>query len=199
MARFRMDNTLGDPGYGQRSPRNAIRTLALEFPPQVQALIDSITALPGVAGCFCSPKPLAECETSHLSLPGEFGDLPQAVIMRTNGGRSNEVMIQTEVILDRSPEAWLTLEFLAWWVRDWGRSGHEIQMRPMALPPKAREIQLGRTLKFFIEYFVIEDGDSFDKTLAVAGEMGESIGENFDTYRGCFENPVQFTGDVENI
>jgi len=144
----------------------------MELPPQVQSLIDSISALPGVAGCFSGPKPLAEVEVSNLSLPGEFGDLPQAIIMRTDGGRENEVMIQTEVVFDRSPAAWLSLVFLAWWVRDWGRSGHQIQMRPMALPPKAHEIQLGRMLKFFIEYFVIEDGDSYDNTLAVAGEMG---------------------------
>ena len=171
----------------------------MELPPQVQKLVGAISALPGVAGCFCGPKPLAGIEPSNLSLPGEFGDLPQAIIMRSNGGRENEVMIQTEVILDRTAEAWLTIEFLAWWVRDWGRSGHEIQMRPMALPPKAFEIQLGRTLKFFIEYFVIEDGDSYDKTLAVAAEMGESIGECFEQYQECFENPAEFTGDVESI
>jgi hypothetical protein len=69
----------------------------------------------------------------------------------------------------------------------------------MALPPKAYDIQLGRTLKFFIEYFVIEDGDSYDKTLAVAAEMGESIAENYVMYRECFEKPAEFTGDVENI
>lgn len=171
----------------------------MQLPPQVQSLVDAISALPGVAACFCGPKPLADFEPSHLSLPGEFGSLPQAIIMRTNGGRNNEVMIQTEVILDRTPEAWLTLEFLAWWVRDWGRSGHEIQMRPMALPPKAYEIQLGRTLKFFIEYFVIEDGEGYDKTLAVAGEMGESIAESFAMYRECFDNPAEFQGDVESI
>lgn len=108
-------------------------------------------------------------------------------------------MIQTEVFLDRSPGAWLSLEFLAWWVRDWGRSGHEIQMRPMALPPKAFDVQLGRTLKFFIEYFVIDDGDSFEKTLAIVAEMGESIAENFAIYRECFEKPAQLTGDVEHI
>lgn len=171
----------------------------MEFPPQVQTLIDAISSLPGVVGCFCAPKSLADTEPDHLSLPGEFGSLPQAVILRTRGGRENEVMIQTEVILDRSREAWLTLEFLAWWVRDWGRSGHEIQMRPMALPPKAYEIQLGRTLKFFIEYFVIEDGDSYENTLAVAAEMGESIASNFENYQECFDNPVEFTGDIENI
>jgi hypothetical protein len=171
----------------------------MELPPQVQRLVEAVSALPGVAGCFCNPKPLAGIDISDLSLPGEFGDLPQAAIMRTNGGRANEVMIQVEVILDRSPDAWLSLEFLAWWVRDWGRSGHEIQMRPMALPPKAYEIQLGRTLKFFIEYFVTEEADSYDKTLEVAGEMGESIASSFKLYEECFRNPAKFTGDVESI
>jgi hypothetical protein len=171
----------------------------MELPPQVQSLIDSVSALPGVVGCFCGPKPLMQIELRDLSLPGEFGDLPQAIIRRTNGGRKNEVMLQTEVIFDRSPGAWLSIEFLAWWVRDWGRSGHDIQMRPMALPPKAFDIQLGRTLKYFIEYFVIEDGESYEKTLTVAGEIGESIAENFEQYRTCFESPAEFTGDIENI
>lgn len=165
----------------------------------MQSLIDALSALPGVAGCFCAPKPLAEVELEHLSLPGGFGDLPQAIITRTAGGRDNEVMLQTEVIFDRSAEAWLSLEFLAWWVRDWGRNGHEIQMRPMALPPKVYEIQLGRMLKFFIEYFVIEEDDSLDKTLAVAGEMGASIAQCFELYAECFANPSEFTGDVENM
>lgn len=171
----------------------------VELPPQVQSLVDAVSALPGVAGCFCGPKPLAGIDPGILSLPGEFGDLPQAVIMRTNGGRENEVMLQTEIILDRSPEAWLSVEFLAWCVRDWGRSGHEIQMRPMALPPKGYTIQLGRTLKFFIEYFVIEDGESYEKSIEIAGEMGEFIASNFEQYRECFENPAEFTGDVEGI
>ena len=108
-------------------------------------------------------------------------------------------MIQTEVIFERNPDAWVSLEFLAWWVRDWARSGHQIQMRPTALPPKAYEIQLGRTLKFFIEYFVIEPEDSYDKTLEIAQEMGESIAQNFEDYDECFHSPAEFTGDVESI
>ncbi|PQO37236.1 hypothetical protein DTL21_04615 [Bremerella cremea] len=171
----------------------------MELPPPVQALVDAISALPGVAGCFCSPKPLAGIDVSDLSLPGEFGDLPQVAIMRTEGGRENEVMIQTEVIFDRSAEAWLSIEFLAWWVRDWARSGREIQMRPMALPPKAYDIQLGRTLKFFIEYFLIEDGEAYEDTLEAAGEMAESIASCYELYQDCFANPAEFTGDVESI
>ena len=70
----------------------------MSLPPQVQSLVDAVSALPGVAGCFCRPRSLAQFDSSHLSLPGEFGDLPQAIIRRTNGGRENEVMLQVEVI-----------------------------------------------------------------------------------------------------
>jgi len=171
----------------------------VDLPHEVQALTDAIAELPGVVGCFVRPCPLTEFDPEHLSLPGEFGDFPQAIIRRTNGGRDGEVLLQTEVILDRSADAWLTIEFLAWWVRDWGRSGYDIQMRPMALPPKAQQIQLGRTLKFFIEHFVIETDDAYGKTLAITAEMAESIAENFEDYRECFETPVEFTGDVEGI
>ena len=171
----------------------------MDFPPQVKLLIDSISCLPGVEACFCSPRQLEDITPADLTLPGEFADLPQAALIRTNGGRQHEVLIQTEVIFDRSADAWLSLEFLAWWVRDWGRSGHEIQMRPMGLPPKAYEIQLGRTLKFYIECFVIEVDDTYNNTLKITAEMGESIAENFHDYRECFANPAEFTGDVESI
>lgn len=72
-------------------------------------------------------------------------------------------------------------------------------MRAMALPPKAYEIQLGRTLKFLIEYFVTEADDSYDKTLSIIAEMGESIANNYEQYRECFEKPAEFRGDVESI
>lgn len=171
----------------------------MELPAQVQTLVDAVQALPGVAGCFCSPKPIPAGEIRYLSLPGEFAEFPQVAIRRTDGGLPNEILIQTEIIFDRSAQAWISLEFLAWWVRDWARSGHQIQMRPTALPPKAYEIQLGRTLKFFIEYFVIEPGESYDKSLQVAEEMGHSIADSFRCYAECFDSPAEFLGDVENI
>lgn len=171
----------------------------MDYPPQVQSLIDAISALPGIAGCFCGPVPLEGTEVDHLSLPGEFGDLPQVAIMRTDGGRPREVMVRIEVVFDRTSDGWLSLEFLAWWVRDWARSGHQIQMRPTAMPPKAHTIQLGRMLKFFIEYFLVEESDTYDNTLSVVEEMAESIRSSLETYRECFENSAEFTGDVENI
>jgi len=171
----------------------------MDLPKEVQVLVESVEKLPGVAACFCSPKPLSGLGVRELSLPGELGELPQAVIRRTDGGRENEVMLQTEIIFDRSAEAWVSLEFLAWWTKDWGRSGHDIQMRPVALPPKGFQIQLGRTVKFCIEYFLLEPGDSYDKTLKIAQDMGVSIEENYRGYQECFQNPASFTGDVENL
>jgi hypothetical protein len=41
----------------------------VELPPQVQLLVDAVSALPGVAGCFCSPKGLADVRLDDLSLP----------------------------------------------------------------------------------------------------------------------------------
>ena len=58
----------------------------MDLPPQVQNLIDAISALPGVAGCFCTPQPLDEIDVDMLSLPGDFGSLPQAALIRTQGG-----------------------------------------------------------------------------------------------------------------
>jgi hypothetical protein len=164
----------------------------VQYPPEVQIIADAITSLPGVTDCICRPRPLEDFKPSDLSLPGDFGDLPQAAIIRTGGGRAKEVLFQTEVILNRSPGAWLTIEFLAWWARDWGRSGHEIQMRPMALPPMGTEIQLGNTLSFLIEYFLLETDDSYEDTLAIAAEMGTSIAQAFEYYQECFESPVAF-------
>ena len=74
---------------------------------------------------------------------------------RSNGGLPNEAWANTEITLTRDEAGWLTLEFLAWWVRDQSRGGELIQMRPMALPPKGYEDQLGRTLKFIIDHFAI--------------------------------------------
>lgn len=171
----------------------------MDLPTQVQTLVSAISDLPGVAACFCGPKQLEGVDARCLSFPGEFGDLPQVAILRTDGGLENEVMIQTEVIFERNSDAWISLEFLAWWVRDWARSGHQIQMRPTALPPKAYEIQLGRMLKFFIEYFLIDPSESYERTLEVAQEMGESITDARKSYSDCFANPAKFEGDVENM
>jgi len=129
-------------------------------------------------------KNLASYTPETYSLPGEFGDLPHALLRRTGGGLKNEAWANTEFELSRDEAGWLTLEFLAWWVRDLSRSEHQIQLRPMALPPKAYEVQLGRTLKFIIDHFIIfpEEGDRNAAALQVMQERADSLNENIDDY-----------------
>jgi hypothetical protein len=74
----------------------------------------------------------------------------------------------------------LTLEFLAWWVRDLSRSGDQIQLRPMAIPPKAYDVQLGRTLKFIIDHFIICPDDGNDAALQMMQERADSLDGNID-------------------
>jgi len=52
----------------------------------------------------------------------------------------------------------------------------------MALPPKAYEVQLGRTLKFILDHFVICDGDSNDPALRMMQELADSLDTSIDLY-----------------
>src|SRR5262249_15682533 len=129
-------------------------------------------------------KDLSSFTPDTYSFPGEFGDLPHALLRRTDGGLKREAWAHTEFELSRDEAGWLTLEFLAWWVRDLSRSGEQIQLRPMALPPKAHEVQLGRTLKFIIDHLIVFPADSEDNApaLQVIQERADSLNGNIDDY-----------------
>ena len=116
------------------------------------------------------------------SLPAEFGDLPHALLRRTDGAREDEAWANTEFCLSRDEAGWLTLEFLAWWVRDLSRSGAQIQLRPMALPPIAYEVQLGGTLKFIIDQFIICPKGDKAVALTTMRERAESLNESIGNY-----------------
>jgi hypothetical protein len=126
-----------------------------QYPPEVEAFHVALKRLGAVEEVDTGLKSLEQFGPETYSLPGEFGDMPHALLRRSNGGLPNEAWANTEITLTRDQAGWLTLEFLAWWVRDQSRGGELIQMRPMALPPKGYEVQLGRTLKFVIDHFAI--------------------------------------------
>lgn len=126
-----------------------------EYPDEVDAFHAVLNTLPGVVDVGTGVDDLSEFPVDSFSLPGEMGDLPHALLRRTSGGLPDEAWAHTEVVFDKSTEAWLSLEFLAWWVRDQSRGGEEIQLRALALPPRAREVQLGQTLTFVIDQFAI--------------------------------------------
>ncbi|TWT81667.1 hypothetical protein CA13_31200 [Planctomycetes bacterium CA13] len=153
-----------------------------EYPSQVQAFHDALQRFVAVRDVDTGLKAVDEIETSVYSLPGEFGDFPHTLLRRTDGGLPNEAWAHTEFTLTADSNGWLTLEFLAWWVRDLSRSGDQIQLRPMALPPKAHEIQLGHTLKFIIDHFAITDGQSPAAVLDLLAERAKSLSGNIDDY-----------------
>jgi hypothetical protein len=153
-----------------------------ELPKEVEAFHKAMRRLVAVQEVTTGLKNLASYTPDTYSFPGEFGDLPHALLRRTGGGLENEAWANTEFELSRDEAGWLTLEFLAWWVRDQSRSGGQIQLRPMALPPKAYEVQFGQTLKFIIDHFVICSSDNIDAALQVMQERADFLDRMLDHY-----------------
>ena|ERR1700677_269390 len=162
-----------------------------KLPKQVEAFHKAMGRFVAVKDVCSGLKDLASYTPDTFSFPGEFGDLPHALLRRTKGGKKNESWSHTEFELSRDESGWLTLEFLAWWVRDLSRSGEQIQLRPMALPPKAYEVQLGRTLKFIIDQFVVGDGKTNDAALQLMQDRADSLSENIDDYADVLGNLVR--------
>jgi Sel1 repeat len=171
-----------------------------QYPEAVQALHDAIDRLPGVTGIDLGIRRLDDVSEQALSLPGEFGDLPHLAIRRTKGGLADEVLVTAEVRLEQSFAGWIALEFLAWWVRDLSRSGHWVQMRPLALPPIAYGTQLGRTLKFAIEFFFINLEASNDPVLVQIAGHATSLNRNIDDYAPAIDRPTRAQHDsIESL
>ena len=124
------------------------------MPAEVQRFVDAIAEVPGISSVGISCVYLPDLELSDLSLPGAYGDLPAAALRRSNGGLSEESLISLSFQIFRDEVGLRGLEFLAWWVRDRARSGHNVQLRAIGLPPMVGgATQLGSTLSFSIDMF----------------------------------------------
>lgn len=152
------------------------------YPPEVEAFHAVLRRLAAVREVTTGLKWLPDLPPKTYSLPGDYGDLPHALLRRTNGAAGEEAWANTEFQLSRDEAGWLTIEFLAWWVRDLSRSGEQIQLRPMALPPKAYEVQFGRTLKFIMDHFVICPGGDMSVALGVMAARAKSLNGSLDYY-----------------
>jgi hypothetical protein len=152
------------------------------YPPEVTALHHAMRRFRAIVSVDTGVKRLSDYPPTTYSFPHEFGDLPHCLLRRTEGGLPDEAWVYTEFALAPSEAGWLTLEFLAWWVRDSSRSGDQIQMRPMALPPMAPHVQIGSTLKFIIDqFFIVPNGDLSSALCRVKKRADELEGE-FDDY-----------------
>lgn len=153
-----------------------------KLPREVLAFHKAMKRLVAVTGVATGLKDLSQYPASTWSLPGEFGDLPHALLRRTKGGRKFEAWANTEFELTKDKAGWLTLEFLAWWVRDLSRSGEQIQLRPMALPPVSGRVQLGSTLKFIIDHLIICPEGEVAAALEVLQQRADSLNTSIDDY-----------------
>jgi hypothetical protein len=140
-------------------------------PPEIISFAETASRVPGVVDIDIGLNWLEGIAVKDLSLPGEYALLPHLAIMRSKGGQKHEAVIRVEIIFEKSMAGWIGLEFLSWWVRDLTRSGLQVQLRPIAFPPQVGpRIQLGHTLKFYLEIFVIEKSGN---PLEVAKQLRE--------------------------
>lgn len=144
-------------------------------PTEVAALRRVLQRLPGVSEVQVHPVNLSSLDPAELSLPS-MGDLPSGALRRSGGGLPGESVIQVWLNLARAPESWTTLEFLAWYVRDSCRAGDVAQMRVRGLAPRVGDqVQVGTTLLFVIEWFVISPEGDFESLLKRIREETESL------------------------
>ena len=154
-----------------------------DYPNQVKVFHRALYQFRGVIEVNTGLKRLDKIALEDYGLAGKMGDLPHALLRRTQGGLAHEAWANTDVILSYDRAGWLTLEFLSWWVRDQSRSGKQIQMRPQALVPVVNEeIQLGHTLKFVIDHFCVLSDNSSEAMLTMLANRGESLGTAIDAY-----------------
>ncbi|MFT5525711.1 MAG: hypothetical protein ACI9HK_003681 [Pirellulaceae bacterium] len=163
-----------------------------QYPPEVQKLHDAFGRLSGIEEVAIGVQGLDGITDRELTLAGEFADLPHATLRRSEGGLPNEVLVTATIRFDQEPgrDGWVALEFLAWWIRDLSRSGKTAQMRPLALPPVAYEVQLGRTLKFAIEFFLVNETEDLTPALQALAEIADSLNSNIELYADALADPV---------
>lgn len=155
----------------------------VDEPSEVKTLRQVIMRLPGVLEVGVSPTSLVGLDVRLLSL-ADLADLPIGAIRRTMGGLPGESVIQVWLSMDRTEEAWVSLEFLAWCVRDESRGGSAAQMRVLGLPPRvADHVQIGSTLAFVIEWFIVHPKGDAGSLLGHIREEGERISLLIDLYQ----------------
>lgn len=150
--------------------------MATEYPPEIQSFHENILRLPAVTEVSSGIESLDDLDDAQLSSM-IYAHLPHAAIRQgATAGREGCALLQVEFRREPSQAGWRTLEFLAWFVRDQARGGMNIQLRPFALPPVAREVvQLGESLKFHLELFIDAKRGENAPVLASVLEVGQDL------------------------
>lgn len=152
------------------------------YPVAIEEFHNTIMMLRGITGIESGVENLEPID-SVLLRQAPFAHLPHATLYRTGGGLENEVLIQFEIMVDYSLESMVSIEFLAWFVRDFARGGTKIQLRPFALPPDTPfGRQLGTSLKYHLELFMDGIEDSLEPVYDVIRRLDLSLNKAIDLY-----------------
>ncbi|MFL0246075.1 hypothetical protein [Candidatus Clostridium stratigraminis] len=157
------------------------------YPKDIESFHKTLLNLKGILNIESGIDNLGSVDLEMLKQP-EFSHLPHASLLRTNGGLENEVLIQFEFLIDNSIESLHSLEFISWFVRDSGRGGTKIQLRPFALPPETPYgKQLGKSLKFHIDLFI----DGIEGSLEPAFKVIQNLNESINLYIKLYNIPLK--------
>jgi len=157
------------------------------YPMVIEEFHNTILKLRGITGIESGVENLEPIDVDMLGYSA-CAHLPHATLLRTGGGLNQEVLIQFEIDFDYSPESLLSLEFLAWFIRDYARGGTKVQLRPFALPPETPlGRQLGTTLKWHMDLFI----DGIDESLEPAFETVRRLQHSMETAIRLYNIPMK--------
>lgn len=159
-----------------------------DAPPEVVRLIAAITAIPGVTRAQLDNTYLPDVALADLSLPnGPHADLPIAALRRSGGALGNELLLSLEFRIQRNEGGLRAAEFLSWWVREQSRLGENMQLRTLGQPPMvAGEQQLGRTLRFNIDWFYTDTSEDMANVLSAIGGKALALELATEMYKDAF-------------
>lgn len=160
-------------------------------PAEVVALENAFKSVPGTIEVNVGKHQYSKKEIEMLTetyFTGQFADLPIAMLKRSEGNLENELLIVVEFRIEKNERGLKALEFLSWWVRDLSRSGDNVQIRSIGLPPEAGDtIQLGHTLRFWFEAYIVTKEPDMSLVLAQMEKFASSLNNGFSSYKKAFK------------
>jgi hypothetical protein len=146
-----------------------------ECPDEIENFNQTLLRLKGIKDVRNTIDDVEDITGKDLSR-SDLSHLPIATLLRTNGGMEDESIVQFEFAITNTQEGLISLEFLSWFVKDQAKGGVKIQLRTLAFPPETPTgRQLGKTLRFHIDFFITGVHETLDPVLKEIKKLNESL------------------------
>ncbi len=162
----------------------------MSMPEEILRMESVFNSIPGISDVYIGNQNFTKEEFEEIAniyFPGVYADLPIALLKRTGGNLDKELLVNVEFRIDSTTTGLKALEFLSWWVRDLARSGENLQIRTIGLPPKHGDVvQLGETLRFWLEAYIVTEEEDIQLVLNEISRLADSLKENLVDYQDAF-------------